>query len=67
MRVGDFGFDNILLEEKSYENSYENIMIYDILCKTFMGAKPLRITFDNVDGFIKNYDGTRSLVLFGPE
>ena len=35
--------------------------------KLFMGAKPLRITFDNVDGFIKIYDGTRSLVLFGPE
>ena len=41
MRVGDFGFDNILLEEKSYENSYENIMIYDILCKTFYGCKTI--------------------------
>ena len=34
---------------------------------TFMGAKPLRIRFDKIDGFIKIYDGTRYLVLFGPE
>ena len=32
-----------------------------------MGAKPLRIRFDKIDGFIKIYDGTRYLVLFGPE
>ena len=30
MRVGDFEFDNFLLKEKSYENSYENNLIYDI-------------------------------------
>ena len=28
-------------------------------------AKPLRIRFDKVDGFIRVYDGTRYLVLFG--
>ena len=67
MRVGDFGFDNILLDRRSYKNSYENIFIYNISCKTFMGEKPLRIIrFDKVDGFIKIYDGTRYLVLFGP-
>ena len=27
--------------------------------------KPLRIRFDKVDRFIKVYDGTRYLVLFG--
>ena len=43
MRVGDFGFDNILLDEKSYENLYENILIYDISYKIFMGAKKFRI------------------------
>ena len=32
-----------------------------------MGAKPLRIRFDKIDGFINIYDGTRYLVLFGPE
>ena len=28
-----------------------------------MGAKPLRIRFNKIDGFIKIYNGTR----FGPE
>ena len=32
-----------------------------------IGAKPLPITFDKVDGFIGVYDGTRYLVLFGSE
>ena len=30
-----------------------------------MGTKPLGISFDKVDGFIKIYDGTIYLVLFG--
>ena len=42
-------------------------MIYDISYKTFMGAKPLRIMFDKIDGFITTYNGIRYLVLFGPE
>ena len=64
MRV--FDFDKILLDEKSYK-THGNILIYDISCKTFMGAKPLRIRFETIDGFIKIYDGIRYLVLFGPE
>ena len=32
-----------------------------------MGRKPLRIRFNKKDGFIKIYDATRYLVLFGPE
>ena len=36
-------------------------MIYDISYKT------LRIRFDKIDGSIRVYDGTRYLVLFGPE
>ena len=32
-----------------------------------MGAKPLHIGFNKIDGFIKIYDGTRYLVLFGHE
>ena len=42
-------------------------MIYNISYKTLIGAKPLRIRFDKVDGFVSVYDGTRHLVLFGPE
>ena len=29
--------------------------------------KPLHIRFDKVDGIFRFYDGTRYLVLFGPE
>ena len=63
MRVADIKFYKTLLEEKSYEN----ILIYDISYKTFMSAKLVRIRFNKIDGFIKIYDGTRYLVLFGPE
>ena len=57
-------FDNILLDEKSYKNRYENILIYDISYKTFMVAKPLRIRFDKISGFIKIYDGIKYLILY---
>ena len=30
-------------------------------------AKPLRIMFDKLDGFIRDYDGTKYLVLFSTE
>ena len=62
MRVEDIDYDNILLDEKSYEN----ILTHDISYKTFVSAKPLRITFDKVDEIIKIYNGTRYLTLFGP-
>ena len=55
MRVGDFDFVNVLWDKKCYENSYENILIYDISDKTFMGAKPLRIRFNKENGVIKIY------------
>ena len=64
MRVVDIDFFFLILLE---EKSYENILIYNISYKNFMGAKPLRIRFDKIDGFINIYDGTRYLVLFGPE
>ena len=41
MRVGYFDSDNVLLDKKSYEDSFENIFIYDISYETFMGAKPI--------------------------
>ena len=58
-----FDFDNILIDEKSYKN----ILIYKILYRTLIGPKSLRIRFNKIDGFIRVYDGTRYLVLFGPE
>ena len=32
-----------------------------------IGAKPLRIRFDKVVGFIRAYDGARYSALFGPK
>ena len=42
-------------------------MIYEISYKTLIGSKPLRIRFDKIDGFIRIYDRTRYLTLFGSE
>ena len=42
-------------------------MIYNISYRFLSGPKPLRIKFDKIDGFITVYNGTRYLVLFGPE
>ena len=55
IKIEDFDFNNILTDE--------NILVYNIL----MGEKSLCIRFNKVDGFIRVYDGTRHLVLFGPE
>ena len=63
MRVVGIDFDDILLNEKSYKS----ILIHNTFCKTFMGAKPLHIRFEKIDGFIKIYDGTKYLILSGPE
>ena len=46
---------------------YFSILIYDGLHKTLIDAKSLRIRFGKIDGFIRVYDGTRYLVLFGGE
>ena len=63
IKFEDFDLENILLDEKSYQN----IFVYEILYKTFIGAKLLRIKFNKVDWFIRVYDGTRYLVLFRGE
>ena len=63
VEIEDFDFNNILLDEKSYEN----ILLYDILYKTLIGAKLLRIIFNKADGFIRDYIGTKYLILFGSE
>ena len=51
----DLDFDNILINERSYKN----ILAYNISYKTLIGAKRLRIRFDNVNEFIRVYDGNR--------
>ena len=42
-------------------------MIYDISYKYFIGSKPLPIRFNKIDEFIRIYDETGYLVLFGSE
>ena len=63
IKFADLDQDNISIDEKSYGS----ILVYNISYKTLFSAKPLRIRFDKVDGFIIAYDGTRYLVLFGSE
>ena len=60
----DIDFSDILLDETLYKENYENILIYDISCKTSTGAKPLRVRFDKIDGLIKIHDKIRYSVLF---
>ena len=40
------------------EESYKNIFVYNISYKNLI-AKPLRIIFDEIDGFIRVYAVTR--------
>ena len=63
IKIEYFDLDSILREEKLYQN----ILVYNILYKSLIAAKPVLIRFDKTDGFIRVYDGTRYLVLFGSE
>ena len=51
--------DVILLDEKSYKDT----LVYNILYKNYMDAKPLRIRFNKVDGIIKVCNEVRYLEL----
>ena len=59
--VGDIYFDNILSDVKSGQNSYKDILIYDISYKCFMSATSLRIRFHKIDGFINIFDRTGNI------
>ena len=59
----DFDSDQILLDEEQYYN----ILVYNISHKNLIGAKPFHSRFDKTYGFIRVCDGTRYLILFGPE
>ena len=63
IKAEDFNFNNILTDEKSHED----ILIYDISYKPLIGPKPLPIRLDKVDGFLRIYDETKYLTLFGSE
>ena len=52
IKLENFDIDNIFIDEKSHEN----ILIYDVLYKTLIGAKSLPIRIDKIDGFIRTFD-----------
>ena len=45
----------------------KNILVYNILYKSLIGSKTLFIRFNKIDTFVRVYDGTRYLALFGNE
>ena len=47
IKIEGSDFNNILSDEKSYEN----IFIYDFSDKSLIGAHPLQIMFEKVDGY----------------
>ena len=51
----------------NHNNFFFFFFFYSISYKSLIGSKPLRITFDKIDRFIRDYDGIRYLVLFGVE
>ena len=50
------------MDKKSYKK-IQNVLVYEILYKTFMVNKPMYIRFDKIVAFIKIYDGIIYLVL----
>ena len=60
-KIEDFDLDNSSIDEKSYEN----ILVYNISYKHLIDSKLLLIRFDKIDRFIRVYNETRYLVLFG--
>ena len=54
-----FDFDNTLIDKISDEN----ILLCNISYKTLIGAKPLCIRLEKVDGFIRADDGTRYFII----
>ena len=63
IRIEDFDINDILIDDKPYEN----IFLYKISYKSLINSQPLRIRFEKIDGFVIVCDRTRYLVLFGSE
>ena len=57
VKIENFNINNILIDEKPYEN----ILVYNSSYKSLIDSKPLRK--GKIDGFIRAYDGTRYLTL----
>ena len=63
IKIEDFDINNILIDEKPFEN----VLVYNISYKSLIGFKPLGIRLDEKDGCISVYAGNRYLVLFRSE
>ena len=63
IKIEDFYLNNILIDEKSKDN----ILVHNISYKNLIDAEPFHIIFNKLDGFIRVYDGTKYLTLFGSE
>ena len=63
IKTEDFDPNNVLTDEKPYEN----ILVFNISYKRLIDSMPLRIRFDKINGFIRVFDGPRYLALFGSE
>ena len=59
-KIEDIDLDNISMHEKSYEN----ILVYNTSYKVLVDSKPLGIRSDKINRFIRNYNGSRYLILF---
>ena len=63
IKIEDFDHDNILRENKLYEK----ILVFNISYQILIVSKPLGISLDKIDGFIRVDDESRYLVLLGGE
>ena len=55
IKMQDFEFGNILLDEKPYQN----VLIYNTLYKTLISTKQLHMRFNKVDRTIMVFDRAR--------
>ena len=49
IKIEDFDFDNIIIDEKLYKK----LLVYDTSYKTLFGSEQVHIRFDEVRGFIR--------------
>ena len=63
IKIQEFYFESIWLDKKKTLKYF----IFDVFYKGLIVAKLLLIMIDNVEEFIREYEGTKYLVLFVPE
>ena len=49
------------------KNHMKVLKILKVLYKSLIDSKPFHVRFNETEGFIRIYDGTKYLVLFGSE